>query len=291
AARALGRFARRFAGEVILKYGGVASETHAFDEVNRPHSSRPLRLKAPEVLYCHTETGTWDATPGDDAFLRLTRYRGGDRGPVILAPGFGMSTAAFVTDTIDTNLTEYLVKHHYDVWLLDFRWSPDLPTARESFTIDDVATIDWPTAVLEVRSRTGADQVDVIAHCVGSMSFLMAVLAGMEGVRAAVCSQVTTNPVMTPFHRGKTVFPTGKALQGLGVRTIQPDLTPNRVDMALDLALRAVPTRREEHCGSAVCRWIFAFYGPTHRHAQLNQATHEDLGRLFGVADIDALNH
>jgi cholesterol oxidase len=123
------------------------------------------------------------------------------------------------------------------------------------------------------------------------MSFLMAVLAGMQGVRAAVCSQVTTHPVMTTFNRGKTVVPTGKLLQGLGVRTIQPDLSPTRADMALDLALRAVPTKREEHCNSAVCRWIFAFYGPTHRHAQLNQATHEDLGRLFGVAHLDALNH
>ena len=40
-----------------------------------------------------------------------------------------------------------------------------------------------------------------------------------------------------------------------------------------------------------MCRWINAFYGPTHHHAQLNQATHDDLGRLFGVADIEALNH
>jgi cholesterol oxidase len=113
----------------------------------------------------------------------------------------------------------------------------------------------------------------------------------MQGVRAAVCSQVTTHPKMTLFHRLKTKIRTGTVLQGLGVRTIQPDLTPNLPDKLLDLILRIVPTKREEHCNSAVCRWIFAFYGPTHRHAQLNQATHEDLGRLFGVADIDALNH
>ena len=40
-----------------------------------------------------------------------------------------------------------------------------------------------------------------------------------------------------------------------------------------------------------MCRWIFAFYGPTHHHGQLNAATHADLGRLFGVADLEALDH
>ena len=227
----------------------------------------------------------------DDAFLRLTRYRGGDKGPVMLAPGFGMTTAAFVTDTIQTNLTEYLVEHGYDVWLFDLRWSPDLASSRRSFNLDDVATIDWPTAVDEVRRVSGADSVQVIAHCMGSMTFLMAGLAGMQGVRSAVCSQVTTHPVMTRFGRAKTVLRTGQLLRGLGLRTIQPDAARTWQDEALDLFLRVAPIQRDERCGSAVCRWIFGFYGPTHHHAQLNQATHDDLGRLFGVADLDALNH
>ncbi len=277
--------------EVIVAYGGLAAESSAFDEVAAPHRGRPVRLPTPEVMYCHRGANNWDDAFDDDVFLRLTRYRGGEQGPVVLAPGFGMSTAAFVTDTIDTNLTEYLVEHDYDVWLLDFRWSPDLPTSRIRFDIDDIATVDWPTALDEIRRRSGAASVQVIAHCVGSMSFLMAMLAGMEGVRSAVCSQVTTHPVMTRFNLAKTVLPTGRFLQGLGLRTIQPDLERTLGDAALDVVLRLVPTKREERCGSAVCRWITAFYGPTHRHAQLNQATHDDLGRLFGVADLDALNH
>jgi len=113
----------------------------------------------------------------------------------------------------------------------------------------------------------------------------------MTGVRSAVCSQVTTHPVMTPFNKARTQIRVGRILQGFGVRTISPDADRTVSDELLDFALRAVPVPTEERCGSAVCRWINTFYGPTHHHAQLNEATHADLGRLFGVAGIHPLNH
>ena len=47
----------------------------------------------------------------------------------------------------------------------------------------------------------------------------------------------------------------------------------------------------EEHCGQAVCRWINAIYGCTHRHAQLNDATHRALNEMFGFGNIDSLQH
>lgn len=294
-ARMLGRFGSRFTRQLLTSYGGVLAESEEFAEVAAPHAGRDVRLPEPESTWCHRlpdGTGAeWRDSPGPDAFLRLTRYGGGTKGPVLLVSGFGMSTAAFVTDTIHTNLTEYLVTHGYDVWLFDVRWDPDLPSSGRPFDIDDVARVDWPTGVDEVRRRTGAESVQVVAHCFGSMSFLMAVLAGMTGVRSAVCSQVTTHPVMTPFNKARTQLRTGKILQGIGVRTIRPDAERTLPDEALDVVLRLVPVPKEERCGSAVCRWINAFYGPTHHHAQLNQATHADLGRLFGVADINALNH
>ncbi len=290
AAKGLARFGRRFARELVTSYGGLAAASHAFDETSAPHQGRALRLDAPDIFYCHTG-GAWDTQMGDDVYLRLTRYRGGDQGPVMVAPGFGMTTEAFKTDTIDTNLTEYLTEHGYDVWLFDPRWSPDLASARQNFTLDDVATDDWPTAVAEVRRVSGADSVQVIAHCMGSMTVLMAALAGMEGVRSAVCSQVTTHPVRTTLNKLNSFVRTGKLLQGLGLRTMAPDTAPTLSDQVFDLVLRVWPIPRGERCGSAACRWIFTFYGPTHRHAQLNQATHADMGRLFGVADIEALNH
>ena len=73
---------------------------------------RPLRAPAPELHYFNSL---------DDVPLLLTRYKGGTKGPVILAHGLGVSSKIFTIDTIETNLTEYLVAHGYDVWLLDFQ--------------------------------------------------------------------------------------------------------------------------------------------------------------------------
>jgi cholesterol oxidase len=292
AARKLRSFLGVFSGTLVRAYAGMLAVGHAFDETQAP-PARTLRLPDPEVTWCGAD-GEWRDRPDDGSWLRLTRYRGsGTKGPVMLAPGFGMTTSAYVAPTIDTNLAEFLHEQGYDVWLFDYRASPDLASASRSFDLDDIATRDWPTAVAEVRRRTGK-RVHVFAHCVGSMSFLMAKLAGtegMDGVRSAVCSQVTTHPVMNWFSRIKTGVRLGRVLQGFGLRTISPDLKKTRADELLDVVLRLAPVPRGERCGNAVCHWVFSFYGPTHRHAQLNEATHQALASMFGVADLHALDH
>ena len=140
---------------------------------------------------------------GDDAWLRLVRYEGGRRGPVLLASGFGMSSTSFLLDTVNTNLAEHLVERSYDVWLFDYRASIDLPSSRTAFSLDDVATTDWPQAVAEVRNITGAGSVQALGHCVGSVSLMMALAAGLSDVRSAVCMQFTLHPVTCTSTRSR----------------------------------------------------------------------------------------
>ena len=131
----------------------------------------------------------FDVVTSDGRAIRLNRHQAGDKGPVVLAPGYGTSTLAWTIDTVGTNFPEYLAEQGYDIWLLDYRASPVLPAASTDYTIDDIATRDWPAAIAKVREVSGADSVQVVPHCVGSMSFLMALAAGMQGVRSALCSQ------------------------------------------------------------------------------------------------------
>ena len=49
--------------------------------------------------------------------------------------------------------SQYLGEHGYDVWLLDYRASPDLPSSFTQFTVDDIAMRDWPAAIDHVRAR------------------------------------------------------------------------------------------------------------------------------------------
>src|SRR5215218_2274647 len=103
-----------------------------------------------------------------------------------MAPGYGNAASAFAIDTVPKNWVQYLGEHGYDVWLLDYRSSPELPAARTQFTVDDIATRDWPAAISTVRDETGADSVQVLAHCVGGLSAFMALGSGLEGVRSVI---------------------------------------------------------------------------------------------------------
>ena len=108
----------------------------------------PVALPQPEIHPVTTSDGTADpAHP----------LRHGQKGPVVLAPGYGNAARAFALDTVPKNYTQYLGEHGYDVWLLDYRASPDLPSSFTQFTVDDIAMRDWPAAIAQgpARDRRG----------------------------------------------------------------------------------------------------------------------------------------
>src|SRR3954467_1592024 len=100
-----------------------------------------------------------DVTTSDGTEVRLTRYKMGSKGPLVMAPGYGNAARAFAVDTVPKNFVQYLGEHGYDVWLLDYRASPDLEASRTQFTVDDIAMRDWPAAIDAVRQHSGADSV------------------------------------------------------------------------------------------------------------------------------------
>jgi cholesterol oxidase len=209
----------------------------------------------------------------------------------MLATGFGMSSHSFLASTIEQNLTEFLAERGYDIWLFDYRAGIDLPSARTEFTIDDIAQVDWPAAVSQVLELTGRENLQAFGHCVGSGSLLMAMLNGLRGVRAAVCAQFPMHPSTSVFNQVKSGLHTAGIFSRLGVKGMAPDIRPTLPDELLDITLRTLPMPAEERCGQAVCRWINAIYGCTHRHAQLNDATHRALNEMFGFGNIDSLQH
>ena len=297
-ARWLARFSTRFLRSLGAVYGGPLNGVGHFPTappVPVPptgDATRRLRLPAAEPRWCDGD-GCWHdgSDLGDDAWLRLTRYEGGRRGPVLLAPGFGMSAMSFIGGTIDTNLTEHLVAKGYDVWLFDYRAGIDLPSSRTSFTLDDIATADWPAAVAEVLRVTGASSVQAVGHCVGSASLMMALAVGLPDVRSAVCMQFTLHPETSLLNQVKARLGVGSLLGRFGLDRVAPFTGGSILSKALDLGLRAVPMPSSERCAKPVCRWINAIYGCTHRHAQLNDATHDRIDNMFGVGNLRALDH
>lgn len=275
------RFGKFFAGSLWKVYGSVLERSSWLAPDAAPRKRRPLRLGPPEVHPFMTDDGVE---------LRLTRFKGGTRGPVILAPGFGTSGLAYTIDTNETNLPEFLYAREYDVWVLDYRASPELASSANQFTVDDIATLDWPAAVAQVRRVSGAPSVQVVGHCVGSLSFLMAMLAGMTGVRGAVCSALTLFPIAPALTDVKAAMRLASLLDAAGDHLWQTDADSHSfVERALDKFMRIYPSH--EGCTSPVCRRILFLYGDVFRHANLNDPTHEAIHEMFGRANLTTLKH
>lgn len=285
-------FLELFAHEMVHVYGGVLDEPGAFPSA--PRQAPPVREpKEPDGTWWCDSLRRWHADDrlGGDAFLRLTRYRAGDKGPVMLATGFGMSSHSFLAPTIEKNLTEFLAECGYDIWLFDYRAGIDLPSAGTEFTIDDIARDDWPIAVRKVMEETGREDLQAFGHCVGSVSLQMAILGGLQGIRTAVCAQFSVHPATSVFNMVKSQIHTADVFGALGIGGVAPDTRPSLRDEMLDITLRALPMPAEERCSQAVCRWINAVYGCTHRHAQLNEATHRAINEMFGFGNIESMEH
>jgi choline dehydrogenase-like flavoprotein len=279
----IAKFGRFFMGALNEVYGGVFARPSPFNPDAPPREHRALRTGPPEIHSFDTKDGVR---------LKLTRFEGGRKGPVILSPGFGTSALAFTIDTTETNLPEYLYERGYDVWVLDYRASPDLPSSATQFTLDDVAIHDYPAAVETVLGTTGADSLQIMAHCVGSMTMLMSLANGLEGVRSAVASQLTMHPRVAPLNKIRTGAYVANVLTALGVDTLNTDIEEDRgwAEKLYDQALRLYPAGRER-CAYAFCRRISFMYGEVYDHDQLNDATHEALHEAFGITNLTTFKH
>jgi cholesterol oxidase len=280
----MAKFGAFFGKTIFDTYGGVLGSGSVFNPDAPPRKKRPLRAPAPELHVFQA----LDAIP-----LLLTRYRGGTKGPVILAHGLGVSSKIFSTDTIETNLVEFLVAHGYDVWLLDFRASIDLPASFMESNADDVAKFDYPAAIAKVKSVTGAKTVQMLVHCYGSTTFFMSMLAGLEGVRSIVCSQIANDVIAVPITQAKAALHIPNLLDKLGFASLTAyvDTHADWKNKLFDDALNLYPMQFKERCDNPVCHRITFLYSLLYEHAQLNSATHDGLHETFGIANMSALEH
>jgi hypothetical protein len=194
--------------------------------------------------------------------------------PVVVVHGAGTRARLFLPPVEET-IVDALLKAGYDVWLLNWRASIDLPPNR--WTLDDAAVNDHPAAVQEILKRTGATSLKAIIHCQGSTSFMMSIVAGLlPEVKTVITNAVALHPMVPFLSWLKSRYLTDIVASHLSYLNPQWGLyAPPGWPTAINWFVRAV----HHECKNAVCKQASFTYGagfPTlWRHENLSDATHE----------------
>ncbi|MCB9762101.1 MAG: alpha/beta fold hydrolase [Alphaproteobacteria bacterium] len=278
AMRSSARFVGVFAAGLRTAYGGPLAPSRR--EVRPPH--RPLRLPPPREV----PVQAWDRCP-----LRLVRYPGGSKAPVLLLHGFAADGRIFAHGTTEACLAEALYAAGHEVWIGNWRASGTAAEPRRDVGLDACAAHDVPALVERVRALSGAPRLHVVAHCVGSRITLMALAAGYvdaDALLSMVGLQVGLHWENSAgsWLRAHSRLP--DALRRLGVRSIDSGARPNQGlhYRALDLALKALPTAPHDACANPSCRRNAAIWGQLFHHPNLRRDTHDAINELLGRTNV-----
>jgi hypothetical protein len=220
--------------------------------------------------------------------IRLTRVNGDmapTRGPVMLVHGAGVRSNLFRPPTSET-VVDALVDDGWDVWLLDWRGSIDLPP--NEWTLDAVAAYDHPAAVRKVCELSGSATTTAIVHCQGSTSFMFSLVAGLlPQVTTVVANAVSLHTVVPAWSRVKMT--TAVPVLDHFTRYLDPSWGES-APTALSKAVVASVKLTHRECNNAVCRMVSFTYGAGRpalwRHEHLDDATHDWLRREFAAVPM-----
>ncbi|KAF9170568.1 hypothetical protein BGX20_008798 [Mortierella sp. AD010] len=247
----------------------------------------------------------FEVVSSDGFNTQLTRYKG-TKGPVMLIHGVAVSSKIFSTDLIPHNLCDYLLANDYDVWLFDWRSSTLLETSRRQSPLYGGA-FDHAAAIKVILKETGVKNVQVVAHCVGSLTLWAGMLNGdIEGVGSVVSSQIATRPMVSIANKIKQNFQLApffeKVLRqdhfDIVAHSPSPstsersDKTAHKVsllDRAVDNALRFMPVPSQEYCNNAICHRASFCFGLLWEHDKLSKNFHENLDEIMGSINMETL--
>ena len=206
--------------------------------------------------------------------------------PVLLIHGVGVRTEIW-QPPMPYTLVDALIDAGHDVWMETWRASMDVPNNK--WTLDQGAVLDHPLAVRTVVERSGADTIQVIAHCQGSTSFMMSAVAGLvPQVRTVVASAVALHPVVNKTTRLKLAYMLPGVARVLGY--IDPRWGEKGAPGVLPKLMTAWAKLSRRHCDNGVCKlasYTFGSEDPTlWTHEQISPEVHEWTKGEFGAAPL-----
>lgn len=227
------------------------------------------------------------------SMLRFTR--GGEGDAVMVIHGLTTSTDMFVMPEHD-NLVSCLLDAGYDVWCLDCRMSNrhSYNLGYHRYNLDDVALFDYPPAIELVRSHIGDRPLHVIAHCLGSASFAMALFGrAIDGIASLVANSVALTP-RVPRWSGVKITVAPRLIELAGFQYVNPRwsedpwLTPGKVTSK-------VVSFFHRECDVPACHMLSLMWGTgwpaLYSHENLDERTHRRSGDLYGPTTMHYFRH
>lgn len=139
-----------------------------------------------ELTVDHVSKAVGDQFPvGMPVKIRLARYaqKASKEPALVFIHGYSVSGNTFTHPSIPVSAAEYFWKQGREVWVVELRTSTGMPSCTYPWSMEQVALIDIPAALLHVRLQTGRP-VDVVAHCIGAVMLSMAMLTRAQDVRS-----------------------------------------------------------------------------------------------------------
>jgi hypothetical protein len=192
------RYQAHFARTLFQVYVGRALHSTQYDFPVVSVDATPMQGR---------RSGGWHELPGhpglkrrilpfladDGRQINLHHIQGPDaptREPVLLVCGLAMRANSFYGAPSRPTLVDALVDEGHDVWVENWRTSIDLPA--EDYTLDGAAVYDHPAAIRKIRTETDVERLSAVAHCMGSASLAMSVVAGLADELHTVVSSAVS---------------------------------------------------------------------------------------------------
>jgi pimeloyl-ACP methyl ester carboxylesterase len=229
----------------------------------------------------------------DGLGLSLTRFRRAECDDVVmLVHGLTSSSDLFIMPE-HRNLVSYLLDNGFtDVWALDFRMSNRFPYDCEThrYTLDDIADYDHPAAVRELRRHVGDRRVHVIAHCLGSLSFMMSLFGGrLPDIASVTCNSVAVIPRVSKWSRLKLRYGPPLFEYLFGISFLDPRFARSP-KLTRDWALGRLVSMAHRECDVSECHMLSFMWGSGHpamyEHDNLLPVTHERMADLCSACGI-----
>ncbi len=256
----------------------------------------------------YTLEGVTDATHSHHQFstadglgLTLERFQRGyddTADSVMIVHGLTTSTDMFVMPEHE-NLVSYLLGQGFgDVWTLDMRMSNrhSYNLFPHRYTMDDVALYDYPPAIDLIRRHIGPDRrLHVIAHCLGSVSFLLSLFGGaVSGITSVVANSVGLTPRVPAWSRVKLRTAPGLVEYVLGFPNLNPRWSQDPGFTPGELLSRTVSFFHRE-CDVPECHMLSMMWGSgrpaLYEHENLADVTHRRGGDLYGATSMHYYRH